>query len=801
MNDIKDTLRYKKEDDRYIIFCDDLDTIEGLEFFIDSLIRVLSDFIKTGDEFGFFEFALSINGEIKDEDDSKIWELLASNSEVHESLIKFFNYSSILCKMKGGTIWESDEYQLIENALYKCALTNKRFIVEYSNMLFVWDMSHEVNQYDEVVAIIKQYAWCSEIEDLIVARSTCGGQHDCEFLEEYTSFIIDNNPDFENSEFFKKLVDFFYTNFDSHAEWERDAEYLLPKLMCKPAIERMRTIVNPVQDVEFSDVKVTVHEEGFKYVKLSRKKEGEDNVYETFWTLELKGDSERIVLSEVYNGKLYIVNWDAWLRVYDIETKELVHDRKFGGRISSDAKISKKRNALVLFYSCDKYRCDYINIIDLDDLYNVKSLSIDDLSSSDTLVLGVGEQILFYSSKRNRRSNEWKHAYKLVNEKTGDLECFELENPRRDKYDLKPPFANIEKGIAVYPSWDNLEINIDENGLKTVPFFVRVVDLYSFKEIDKVKLLDFPIFEMCGRYNNQNELEEIIKNKDFDSDEYEDMLKDFYRNLNTVLFDKNTDSIWFCFRGGLIVNMNYKRECSSVVIPASDDDVSKAHYSAYLHAELISFDETGVVIADNINLFKMSFTRDEIYSGKDFIVKPLVPVPSIEFILSKEDEDLISNVGKFLVELDDLTKDECLLEALQTIFFNIRDYNNISAGSNLIIRLKDKNGNYMEEKEFFEKAVKIEGGPQRIYDILDSFIPQDGSDYLYYDCETTALGHAMHALAMHDVWYLPLAQKYINNVDFEHDVFNRETLIPDIISSYPESPIAKELDEYEEEYY
>ncbi|MGB5988304.1 MAG: hypothetical protein WBG43_00975 [Marinifilaceae bacterium] len=801
MEDIKETLRYKMEGDKYIIFCEDLDTVEGLESFIDSLIRVLSDFIKVGDEFDFFEFALSIKGEIKDEDDSKIWELLASKEEVHDSLIKFFNYSSILCKMKGGTIWESDEYQLIENALYKCALTDKKYIVAFSNILFVWDMSHEVNQYDEVAAIIKKYAWCSEIEDLIIARSTCGGQHDYKFLKEYTSFIIDNNPDFENSAFFKKLVDYLYKNFDTHAEWERNAEYHLPKEFLVPAIERMRYILNPAKDIEISDVVVTVHEAGFKYIKLSRKKEGEDNVYETFWTLELKGDSERIVLSEVYNGKLYIVNWDAWLRVYDIETKELVHDRKFGGRISSDAKISKKRNALVLFYSCDKYRCDYINIIDLDDLYNVKSLSIDDHESSDTLVLGIGEQILFYSSKRNRRSNEWKHAYKLVNDETGDLEYFELEDPQRDKYDLKPPFANIEEGIAVYPSWDNLEINIDKNGLKTVPFFVRIVDLYSFKEIDKVKLLDFPIFEMCSKYDDVSELEEIIKNEDLDSDEYEKMLKDFYRNLNTVLFDKNTDRIWFCFRGGFVVNMDYKGNCSAVITPASKGDSSKARFDSYFHSELKYVDKSGVILSDYTHLYRMKFTRDEIFLGERNIIKPLIHLPYTKFITSNEDADLISNVGKFLVEVDDITKDECLLEALQIIYSNIRNYKDISAGSNLIIRLKDKSGNYMEEKEFFEKAVKIEDGPPKIYDILDIFIPQDGSDYLYYDSETTALGYAMHALVMHDSWFLPLAKKYIANVDFEHDVFNREILIPDILSSYPESPIAKELDEYEEEYY
>jgi hypothetical protein len=59
----------------------------------------------------------------------------------------------------------------------------------------------------------------------------------------------------------------------------------------------------------------------------------------------------------------------------------------------------------------------------------------------------------------------------------------------------------------------------------------------------------------------------------------------------------------------------------------------------------------------------------------------------------------------------------------------------------------------------------------------------------------------MHALVMHDSWFLPLAKKYIANVDFEHDVFNREILIPDIVSAYPDSPIAGEIEECEESYY
>jgi hypothetical protein len=254
--------------------------------------------------------------------------------------------------------------------------------------------------------------------------------------------------------------------------------------------------------------------------------------------------------------------------------------------------------------------------------------------------------------------------------------------------------------------------------------------------------------------------------------------------------------IAFGFRGGFIVNMDYKGNCSAVINPAS-----KAKFDSYFDSELKYVDKSGAVLADYTHLYRMKFTRDEIFSGEKNIIKDLISLPDTKFLISKEDDDLISNIGKFLVEVDDLTKEECLIEALQTISFSIKDYKDMSAGSNLIIRLKDKNGNYMEEKEFFEKAVKIKDGPQKIYHILDSFIPQDGRDDLYYDSETTALGHAMYALVMHDSCFLPLALKYIANVDFEHDAFNSEILIPDIISAYPDSPIAKEIEEYEESYY
>jgi hypothetical protein len=377
MEDIKETLRYKKEDDRYIIFCDDLDTKEGLEILIETLVKALSDFIRKGNALNRFDFVFSVKGEILNENELKIWELLASREDVHESLLRYFNYTYILSELKHGDIWEKDEYSLAENAIYKCALTDKKFVVEYARMLLVWDMSHEVNQYKEIIDIIEKYGWCIEVEDLIINRVNCNGQHDSEFMREYADFILENNPDLENSSFFIKLVDFIYKSFDTHAEWERDAEYHLPKEFLVPAIERMRSILNPAKDIEISDVVVTVHEAGFKYIKLSRKKEGEDNVYETFWTIELKGDTGRIILSEVYNGKLYVVNWDAWLRVYDMESRELIHDRKFGGRINSSAKISKRRNALILFYSSKDCRYDYINIIDLNELYDVKSLKVD----------------------------------------------------------------------------------------------------------------------------------------------------------------------------------------------------------------------------------------------------------------------------------------------------------------------------------------------------------------------------------------------------------------------------------------
>ncbi|MGB5988305.1 MAG: hypothetical protein WBG43_00980 [Marinifilaceae bacterium] len=794
--------RYKREDDKYIIFCENLDTKEGLEILIETLKEVLSDFIEKGyaQNYCHFDFVFSVKGEILDENELKIWELLASREDMHEVLLGYFNYTFI-SDLKYGNIWESEEYGLAENAIYKCALTDKKFVDYYSRMLLVWDMGHEVNQYDEVVDIIKKYGWCTEVEDLIINRVNCCGQHDSEFMNEYVDFILENNPDLENSNFFIKLVDFIYKDFDTHAKWERDAEYHLSKEFLAPAIKRMRAIFNPVKDIEISDVVVTVHEAGFQYIKLSRKKEGEDNVYETFWTIELKGDTGRIVLSEVYKGKLYIVNWDAWLRVYDIETKELIHDRKFGGHISSSAKIAKRRNALIIVYYSEIYGCDYINIVDLNNLYDVKSDFSTDNYCGDSFTLGVDDQILFYYSEQDFDTEEWEHGYKLVDDKTWYVKDFKLDNPQRKDYDVEAPFANTNKGIAVCPSWDKLEINISDNGQKTVPFYVRLIDLYSFKELASFKLIDFPVFDMLYNQDDVKELEETILEADLDSDEYKEVLQDFMENLNNVIFDENTDSMWFSFRGGFIVNMDYEGNCSAVINPASKDDSSKAKFDNYFHFELMYVDESGAVLSEYTNLYRMKFTRDEIFSGEKNIIKPLIPLPDTKFLISKEDADLISNIGKFLVEVDDLTKDECLLEALQTISFNIRNYKDISAGSNLIIRLKDKSGNYLEEKEFFEKTVKIEDGRPMVFEIIRSFIPQDGSDSLYYDSETTALAHAMYALVMNSSWFLPLALEYIANVDFEHDVFNREILIPDILSAYPDSPITKEIEEYEESCY
>lgn len=150
-----------------------------------------------------------------------------------------------------------------------------------------------------------------------------------------------------------------------------------------------------------------------------------------------------------------------------------------------------------------------------------------------------------------------------------------------------------------------------------------------------------------------------------------------------------------------------------------------------------------------------------------------------------------------IVRVDDLTDDASILETTKEIYGI--DFNDaIRKDYYLKLAFVDKNKNYLDEEDFFNHAVTLEGGAKEVAAFIRSFLSYDSArddENYYYDADVSALGYAMRALINHDLQYLDLAMAYINNIDnWEDDSYCANILIPDIAAKLGED--AKKLDFY-----
>ncbi len=214
---------------KYQIYCNKLDTKNAVSKAIDTVIYIIKDSIeKNGDaviNMTFYEEKELMGGTYNE----LFWDKIASSEEHHDKIDEYIAFITDIFENDDNEYWEDDEIQLAEIAAYRFAMNHKRFIPFYTRCLSAWDMSHEVYQGEHIHDIVMKYDWNEEIEDLIIARATCGGQHDAEQLEELEEKILENNEPLENSTFYKKLVlRIDEVCLETTKDWEKYAEYTFP---------------------------------------------------------------------------------------------------------------------------------------------------------------------------------------------------------------------------------------------------------------------------------------------------------------------------------------------------------------------------------------------------------------------------------------------------------------------------------------------------------------------------------------------------------------------------------------------
>jgi tetratricopeptide (TPR) repeat protein len=133
-----------------------------------------------------------------------------------------------------------------------------------------------------------------------------------------------------------------------------------------------------------------------------------------------------------------------------------------------------------------------------------------------------------------------------------------------------------------------------------------------------------------------------------------------------------------------------------------------------------------------------------------------------------------------VINVKDIEDKSSLLDALDQIERLTQDIGKIRKDTTLSFMIKDDKKK-LSEKKYFNKVIEYPESKPGIKKIIDNFISYPEAGALYINEETSALAYAVEALAAGDAEYAETYMDYMVVIDMEHDVINREKIIPKLL--------------------
>lgn len=143
----------------------------------------------------------------------QFWKDAARETALHQRIKKWLDDAADLIayadtlRHHTASLWEYDTTQLGEAEATTLALIDVTFVPKYTALLRVWDLEHEVTQYDTINAIFGKYGICPETEDLLVCRmAENSGQHEDDNLAHWLPTLEEHYGPFTKSRLFQRIV-------------------------------------------------------------------------------------------------------------------------------------------------------------------------------------------------------------------------------------------------------------------------------------------------------------------------------------------------------------------------------------------------------------------------------------------------------------------------------------------------------------------------------------------------------------------------------------------------------------------
>lgn len=513
---------------------------------------------------------------------------------------------------------------------------------------------------------------------------------------------------------------------------------------------------------------------------------------EVVWAFPLKGDDEPIVLQEFYTPtKFVVVNWNGWVRAFDIDAREMIFNRKMNGSINSKALLSLDKQSL---YVINKINSDSkLSIFSLEDFNELGVYSLPDNTYSSYLQIRQDGALLMYfeDEERTPEGKKWIHGYNVLYPETLHIDRFEMQYPQSAQFGAKAPVISSSKNIGVMPYWGEVETKKNESGNPVFIYKVMVFDLNTFDVISIIPVRDYPISQLDCYESSCEKMAEVFSS-DVSNSDYEETLTTFCEDLNSIVFDKKEDAFWLCWRGGIVRKVSLNNPISPLLVTSflpNTTGTQEPFGFPFFHSQLIQIEDGYLVLEEHNNKYMMNLQGVNLNSGDVYISIALTSFAEEggNIKASPELEQIMEEKGKVVVKVADLTLQESYFDALDQIVSLTEDIDAIGCGEQLAFLIKDNNGTTMDDQQFFKAAISYSGAAEKIKGIIENFVKYPKADRLYITAEETALCYAVYELACSGPEYFPTIFRYLSVIDEDHDVFNTETLIPFLMETYADT--------------
>jgi len=525
-------------------------------------------------------------------------------------------------------------------------------------------------------------------------------------------------------------------------------------------------------------------------------RETDINNEETVWVVDLDQDSDPIVISEFYtNSKFIIMNWYGYFRVYDVTEKKKIFEKKFNTELNANAILSRNKKKVYISYKEENYRSSTLTIINLDDFTVEVSHTLPKPIGFDCVSVRNDGKLLYYYKEEADDEELREHGFQIIDPISGASSKKILPSPSRDDFEEDMIQLNSKKNIGAITNWDSIPVSHEADGSPLFTTSINIFDLTNFSIIKTLPVREYKISHLTYNETSDQEIANILisgKNDDGD-DDYDKAVCEIQENLNSIYFCEDEEALWLCWRAGVLRKISLDGSWKSpllVAVKTTNGFNAEPFKLRTTHTHFLSEGKDHLIVKEHSEKIYISLEGIDLKSNQEFIPIELKPLPNNIKINVQTSEDLKSTLNEMsfvVIQVENLLNESSILNALKEILNLTKDIGKIRKGHELPFLIKDKLGNSWQDEKFFAEAIKVNKAAEIVKKIIQNFIDYKDASQLYISDEETALCYAVYELSLSNPKYIDTALRYLSVIDFEHDVFCREKLIPQLIEKYGES--------------